>query len=184
MINLLPEQYKKSFISEYRLRVAVVLVGFLCLGGIAADGLLLPTYISSRQSQAPGSVTKAASKATAAGPSPAALHAELVAQTATLSQTLSVLSTTGSQNQAFTDIIPTILDQKPRGVSITNITYVLGGTVQISGTAATRDELAAFQAALQNQSTISLVNIPISDFAGDTDISFSITITPAAITAS
>ena len=70
------------------------------------------------------------------------------------------------------------------GITLSGFDYVPGagknpGTLAISGTAATRDTLRNYQTALQSAPFAVTANLPVSAYAKDTGIPFSITVTLA-----
>ena len=111
------------------------------------------------------------------------LHSNLIAETTTLSITLKALNSTSPASMLFTDIMPIISRDKTSSISITNITYALSSakntktiTLELTGVATTRDSLASFINILKGEPSISSVTIPISDYAADTNVPFTITI--------
>ncbi len=178
MINLLPELYKLRFSREYHWRVVIMTLIFIDVVIIIGTILLGPVYFAARV-QAETAATQAQSIAKKDN-----LHAGLVAETATLSATLKALSSIPSTALLFTDVMPLISADKTSAISITGINYTLGsksGTTQsvtlvLTGTATTRNSLAAFISILKNESRISSVTIPISDYAADINVPFTITI--------
>jgi len=182
MINLLPELYKLQFSREYRWRVAVTVLLFLDALAIAASILLVPSFLQSAELGVVVSTptTKEASSQAAA------LHAGLLAQTATLSTVLKALTSGGSAAPLFTDVMTRIDADKTKAISITSVNYALaargaGGNASavlvMHGMAATRDDLAQFVAALKAEKYINNVQVPISDYAADSDVPFTITVT-------
>ncbi len=76
-------------------------------------------------------------------------------------------------------ILPELLNGKPRGISITNISFSKGekeNTLYISGTADSREDLRQFSAILKSNMTFSGVDVPVSNFAKSTENDFSITL--------
>ncbi|GEM_PF-6487004 len=183
MINLLPELYKLQFSREYRWRVAVIALLFLDALVITASILLVPSFLQSAvpaTGAALPAVTKDAAKQAAN------LHAGLLAQTATLSTALKALTSGATPVPFFTDVMTAIGADKPKAVSVTSISYSLNSVSDDSsvsaalvmrGVAATRDDLARFVAALKAEKQVSNVQVPISDYAADTSVPFTITVT-------
>lgn len=177
MINLLPESYKVIFSREYRWRVAVVLMVFVDAVIIIGVALLGPVYIEARLD-----ASTAANQARSVEKKND-LHTSLITETATLSATLKALSTTSPTPMLLTDIMPIISADKTTNISITSIDYTTNSsgantiTLTLTGTATTRNSLAAFISALKGEKRISNVAIPISDYAADTNVPFTITIT-------
>lgn len=179
MINLLPEQYKLRFSTEYRWRVAIVIMVFIDALIVIGMTLLVPVYLYSH-AEATTTATQVEHTSQASN-----LHDGLVAQTATLSATLKALNDASLSTISFTKIMSIVSGDKTNADRITGINYTINAapgktttiTLVLQGTAATRNDLANFVATLKGESRITNVNIPISDYAADTDVPFNITIT-------
>jgi hypothetical protein len=63
------------------------------------------------------------------------------------------------------------------GFSYTPVVDTVPGTLVLSGTAATRDALRSYQLALKNAPFSAAADLPVSAYAKDVDIPFTITIT-------
>lgn len=98
-------------------------------------------------------------------------------------QKLSILAAKYA-HPSVTDLIKVITEIKPLGVTITSFQYVhphgKAGVLAISGTSATRDALVLFEEALEKESRITDVQLPISNLANNTNLSFTITVTVAS----
>ncbi len=67
---------------------------------------------------------------------------------------------------------------------LTNIVYTpsrggVHGGIAVSGTAATRDALRQYQLALQNAAGVQSADVPVSAYAQDANIPFTVTVTLA-----
>jgi hypothetical protein len=93
---------------------------------------------------------------------------------------LSALSVNSGSNKLdfFISHISSII---PSGVRIQEINYALNtastSTIILRGTADTRDTLLSFSKKIQADQLFSNVDLPVSNFAKDTNIDFSMTIT-------
>jgi hypothetical protein len=68
------------------------------------------------------------------------------------------------------------------GITLSNITFSPpkgknAGTLTIAGSAATRDALRTYQSSLSSASFARAVNLPVSAYAKDADIPFTVTVT-------
>lgn len=179
LIDLLPEESRHSLRQDYFFRLGTVVVIVLALLVVSAGALLIPTYV-----YLTGEVqTKAAHLANIESGLKSADEAALSARLDALSQDAVLLSALGSSSSA-TGVIRSFLVVARPGVSIANVSYQPGigkiaGVLVVSGTAATRDSLRAYQLALQHAPFAANVDLPVSAFAKDTNIGFTITITLA-----
>ena len=172
MINLLPPQAKKNLTKEYWLRIFSVwalLVSGLCL---ILSALLLPTYIlihsqfnllaveDQKNNEIEGKFRMAEASV---------IEANKLAEV--LSQSLT--------NSDFTSIIEAIHSVRTQDIQLTMINLAQGDahTVQVQGEAASRASLIQFKSALESSPLFESALIPLSDFARDTKLPFSVTIT-------
>jgi Tfp pilus assembly protein PilN len=176
MINLLPEQQKRELSREYRRRLLVVAVAF-CVGVITiAAVLLIPSYLFSLYQEQGASAATAAANRSTDGQS-----TQLLSQVAALRTTIAVLDADSSAKKVQpTVLIATIIKDLPAGDAINSFGIDAGGgnlVINLAGVAMTRESLEAFTDALKGESAIASVDLPISNLAADTDVSFNIVVT-------
>jgi hypothetical protein len=173
--NLLPSDRRHKLVREYYFRLVVVVIGLvIALIGVAAI-LLMPTYIYLLGTAGEKQTELAHVTATLASASDATLSARLAA----LSKDAAALIAL-SKKPSVSAALRSVLGVSRPGVSISGFTYLPDPkaiTAQLTGTAATRDALRSYQLALQNLPAISAATLPVSVYAKDTDISFTITLT-------
>lgn len=177
-INLLPPSRKRSLIQDYFSRLGVVALVLTSILAITATLLLIPTYgflsndLQSKQarlasSEPEGSVDRA-------GPA----------------ERLNALAKSTARILALKDVSPVsptvreVLAVPRAGITITNSTIVRGtdarpSTISISGDAKTRDALRQYQLSLQGAPFARSVSLPVSAYAKDVNIPFTITVTLA-----
>lgn len=102
-------------------------------------------------------------------------------QIRTLNKDTVFLSTLGTQSMA-SRATASVLDVPHKGVTLTDINYTApkkdaSATMMLSGKAANRTVLHDYQKALTTPVFIKNVNLPVSAYAKDTNIPFTITIT-------
>ena len=176
LTNLLPPERQRTLAREYMLRLGVVTV-VLVTGLVIVSGLLLvPTYLLLTQSAG----TKQVRLTNIETALSSADEKTLLAQLTSLSNQAATLTALRGAPSASA-IIRTALAVPRPGVSINELAYTpagknIPGTLAISGTAATRGALRNYQLALQNSSFAAAADLPVSAFAKDADISFSITV--------
>ncbi len=171
MFNLLPESEKKILRKEYSRRRALVFLGLLvALIGIAVV-FLVPTYVLSHVKR--NSVEQehdAAAKEYAS-------HSALPVAEIQHIQDLLILIGDGQATASSSLIIKTITDARGAGIKMNSlsISWSDKSTVQIQGISSTREALRSFTNTLQSTKMFDNVNVPVSAYAKDSDIPFSIT---------
>ena len=179
LTDLLPLDRQRSLTRDYFLRLGVVALASASALALAAIVLLLPTYILLSSRQAAEKAHLAVVESTLSSADEAGLSQRLAALSSDAA-TLSALEKLPS----VTSIINAALDIPRPGVMLTGFGYTpatpaLPGTLLISGTSATRDALRAYQLALQNASFAASAEVPVSTYAEDLQIPFTVTVTLA-----
>ena len=177
LTNLLPFERQRFLSRDYFLRLSVVNALLLMVITLIAATLLLPTYVLLESSSNAKEMRLANIKSTTSSADEKALSTRL----ATLSTNVAALMTLSNAPSAST-VIRTILDVSRPGVTLFGLDYTAAttkslGKLVISGTSATRDALRNYQIALQGVSFVRTANLPISAYAKDTNIAFTITAT-------
>lgn len=177
LTNLLPPERQSALSREYVLRLGVVVAALITVLTFAAALLLVPTYIFLGQS-ASAKATRLASIESVLSSSD---EKTLSAQLAALTRDAAVLVELGNIPSASA-VLRTALAIPHSGVTLSGLTYTpseakVPGTLAITGTAATRDALRTYQLAVQSASFATAANLPVSAYAKDTDITFTITVT-------
>lgn len=183
--NLLPSERRRALIYDYVLRLGVVLLIFITMLTFTAAALLLPTYILFEKSI----TTKKAQVAAMESKLSSAEEDALSARLSVLSASVEALSTLKETVSASVRVRSVLAVSRP-GITISSISYTplttiryknsvgkVPGTIELSGTAATRDALRSYQLALQREPFVVLASLPVSAYAQDKDIGFVITIT-------
>lgn len=175
-INLIPESRANLLIRDYYCRLGVVALILINILFVISAIMLLPAYVSltstihGKEAQLERlSDTLAASGDTALSQRIATLSTDL--------KRLSVLQDTPPVSSTVRNILAT----SRSGIVITGLDYTAttrngSRTVSIMGTAASRDALRTFQIALQQQPFAQSVDLPVSAYAKDTNIPFTITV--------
>lgn len=180
MLHLLPDYHKEKVISEYRGRVLTVFsVGILILTVVSLI-FLIPVYISTHSRYALVDQQKRDLEA----------QIQRSENTDDAEKVKEIISTVGVLKQYVlkeipSDIFGRILVNKPKGVLVTGFIYTPPSdikstdlsTVDISGIASNRIALAQFNDALKKDKVFKNVFIPISSFAKDKDIQFTVKLT-------
>lgn len=179
LINLLPPERQRALAKEYFVRLGVVAALLLTVLTVAAGILLLPTYVFLSQSAAAKRVQLMSVESVLLSADEEAMS-ERLAALAKEAARLVVLEKTPSASA----IVRAVLDIPRPGVILSEFRYVRAegkapGTLAVSGTASTREALRFYQLALQKAPFASAANLPVSAYAKDSNISFTVTLTLA-----
>lgn len=179
LTNLLPIDRQQRLRRDYFLRLGTVIALAVTILVCSSIVLLVPTYVFLIKS----ADAKANRLASLESRLSSADEVEISARLATLSSNASVLTKFAKASSVST-IIRTVLAVPRPGIKIFGMTHapIVGkkqGIITISGLSATRDALRSYQLALQNAPFVSAAELPISVYAKDADIPFTVTITLA-----
>jgi len=176
LLNLLPSERQLALIREQRLRLGVTTLLIVVALTVSAGVLLLPTYIFLERNiaiktQELDNVEKSLSLV-----DESSVSAKLTA----LSTEAALLIELGNLPVA-SNAIRASLDVARPGITLTNFSYTLPektpGVLLLSGFATTRDTLRTYQSALQEAAFSLTADLPVSSYAKDTNIPFTITVT-------
>lgn len=178
LTNLLPEARTRQFRRRYFLRlttVAFVLLAFLVLLHAV---LLLPTYLYARSETARGKAELATLDASA----DSAGEAKVTERQALLQGTATNLARLGTAPTASAALRTALAVPRP-GVALTGFTFTAPvapnspAYMQITGIAGSRDALRQYATALGALPFVTGADLPISAYAKEADIEFTITLT-------
>lgn len=176
LTNLLPEFRKRNFRRQYFLRlgtaVLVALAGLTFLHAI----LLLPTYLYARNEVTHSTAALVAVNASA----DTAGEADLAARKAALNATAMNLSKLKDAPTASAALRAALAVPRP-GIALNGFTFTAPASnqparMQLTGVAASRDTLRQYAAALDALPFVTNADLPISAYAKETDIDFTITL--------
>lgn len=161
----------------YYFRVGVVAVSLCIFLTVVAAILLSPTYVFLIGSAQAKESRLADIKSTLSSADEVALSTRLKA----LSDDAAALTALAT-NKSASSVMRAALAVPRSGVTLSGLTYTPAagknlGMLALSGTAVTRDALRSYQLALQSASFVRSADLPVSAYAKDTDISFTITLT-------
>lgn len=177
--NLLPPKRQRILSIDYILRVGVIIAVLATALTLSSAVLLIPTYVFLSGNVSAKKVNLASIESSLSSADEIALSNRLTA----LSENAASLSAL-SNVQSVSATVREILSVPLPGITISGISYTprtenRPGTVIISGSSATRDSLRGYQLALQDVQFIRSVVLPVSAYAKDSDIAFTITVTLA-----
>lgn len=174
MVNILPKDAQNKLRTLYYLRLLSMFLFLTALAFAIGAGLLAPSYMLARQEADAAKEYSTALQQTLALKEAAGASAGLTV----LSEELSLMKTYQAQ-PAVAAALSALIAKLPKGVSISQVLIAppgaADGKMGVSGNAKTRAELLAFVSALQGNPLFSGVTVPVSDLAGDTNLSFTLT---------
>lgn len=179
LTNLLSLERTRALSRDYTLRVGVIVAVLVTALTGAAAVLLAPTYVFLTGSANAKKIHLAGIESTLFSADEAALSARLAALSSdaaalvTLSNALSVSS-----------VAREMLAIARPGITLSDFSYTpakgnVSGTLALSGFAETRAALRNYQLALQETPFAVSAALPVSAYAKDADIAFTITVTLA-----
>ncbi len=178
-MNLLSQEEKKENQRDYLYRFLAGLAGAILASLLVGGFALLPSYVLIQAKQAELTIGLASLKN-----SQSISGSEKVYQLLeTANQQINFLSL--QSGLSLTAAVKEILARRPIGVTINSLTYhpqegtdgQLVVAVSLKGIANRREAIMEFVKNLQTEPTFTGINIPVSSFAKDRDIEFSLTFT-------
>lgn len=188
--NLLPHERRDTLRRNYFMRLGVIAALLVTTLSLVAAAFLLPTYLFLEKSARAKEVRLANIETVRISSDEASLSARLAA----LSNNVAALTALASAPTASAVIREVLAIPHPR-VALSSLAYTPAtrvgqgrtevarekgkGVLIISGVAATRNALRAYQLALQESPIALSVELPVSAYAADTNGAFTITLTLA-----
>jgi hypothetical protein len=181
-IDLLPSDRQRILRRHYLFRLATVVTIIVLILVVSAAALLVPTYmylLSAGQAREARLATVESTLSSGDG----SKLAHRLAALETDAATIATLSATPSASE----VIRKTLTVARSGVALTGLSYVpedgsKPGALTVSGVAATRNSLRAYQLALLGAPGFSSADLPVSSYAKDHDIPFAISVILATST--
>lgn len=175
--DLLPVAKKRALRREYFVRLVTVFLGLATLLVIIHGILLAPAYLYAHAQAAreQDELTRIVSSASSEQ------ERAVNAQIASIQSDITYLGRLGTLPMA-SDAIRAILAVPHRGVRISGFTFTAPtatspAQMTVTGTASTRDTLRAYVSSLGQLSYVSKADLPISAYAKDSNIPFTVTLT-------
>lgn len=176
-INLLPPERQRILSREYLLRLSTAVSTSITILVVAAGILLIPTFVLLVQRTA----TKEAHLANLETVLSTSDEKVLFDHLAALANDAAALLALG-EHPPVSSVIRNMLSVSRPGITLSSFSYTPAtaktpGTLALSGVAATRDALRSYQLALQSTSFATTADLPVSAYAKDSHIDFTITVT-------
>jgi len=176
-MNLLSQKEKTENQKDYFYRFLVILTGAIITSLLISGFSLFPTYILIQAEQAELKTELASLKNSQSINGSEEFYQRLE----TANQQVDFLSF--QLGLSLTAATKEILARRPAGVTITSLAYHpqenatgrLVAVVSLKGVASRREVIVEFVKDLQTEPTFTGINVPVSSFAKDRDIEFSLT---------
>ncbi len=175
MFNLLPQNIKNRIIKEYSLRRLIVIFAFVLCLQILFVIFIFPTwYVSSSNERSLALETQDLNNYLVKSDS-----GKIASTINDINTKIKLLNTTLEYPKVI-PIINKLISYKNKDIHITEIVFnavsSMESSINIKGVATDRETLLSFFKSLQNDKTFSKADLPISNFAKDKNIDFSINI--------
>ncbi len=175
MFNVLPDSLKDNIIREYKERRWVVILLFFIFAQLIFLVFMMPSWIISKSREL--DVIEQVSKMDKSETFSTANSLKPVIRT--LNNELGIINRT-LEYQEFTPIFDAVLSKKTNSIKITDISYVGNSSTTavmvLQGVSSTRDALVNFKEGLADLKLFKTIDLPISNYAKEKNIDFSITL--------
>jgi len=176
LTNLLPPERLRALRGLYFLRLATVAAVLLSGVALVHGVLLFPSYLYLHQQTREREASLAALSARLAGSE----EQEVSARVAALTQDATHLARLASTPTASA-AISAVLEIPRSGIRLTGFTFApvkdQAVAMTVSGVASSRESLRAYESALAAEPYVSSANLPISAYAKEAEIPFTISLT-------
>ena len=170
MYHLLPPEDKKSLARDYQFRRVFAALSLFAAAGAILLIAMTPSYFRVSESREAAAADLAAASAKNDPAAENSLSGEISADAAE-----AALLSPGTSLTVF-DAFEKAVADKPADIHISGLFYGTGsaGTIRITGKADTREALLRYDDTLRGEAIFSKVDLPISSFASNRDIDFTI----------
>jgi hypothetical protein len=176
MFNLIPDSLRATIRSEYRLRLSIVAIVFIVIAEVIFLVFILPSWMVSyyREQDAISDTQKVndAESNTADAPVQPTIKA--------LNIKMGIVDT-ALEYPKMMPFIDGVLSRKTSSILINQFLYTATtgktGTLTIDGVSATRESLVSFQKTLVDSGLFKKIDLPISNFAKNKNIPFTLSTT-------
>lgn len=168
MLNILPVEVKKKLAQEYFMRLGILAFLVLSLGGVCMAIALMPAFILAKSEHASLSafISKVEGNA----------GEDVFTTVRVTKEKLSFFSEKSAPPKALTFFSESVA-ARAGGISIQGYSYTKGSNKAIiKGIARTRSNLVAYRDAVGKIPSVDSVELPISELAKSTDISFNLSV--------
>ncbi len=173
MFNVLPNNLKKLIVNEYHLRVVIgFCICFICIM-LCTVVFLLPSWLL-------GSIKQKtmADRVAMLEQAPTTGHTTTVSRTITSTNILLHSINTSFAYPPAKPLLDAILSGRGTGIRLSEFSYSVDdathSSLVLQGVSNTRNALVSYVKSLQNSGLFTSVDLPVSDLAKDTDITFTL----------
>ncbi len=176
VINVLPDENKKILSKEYWKRFSILLITLLASIMAIFTLLLSPSYFFtlSKEKMAEAQLDDFNAK------NKQLTDQDLNGTINDINKKVNLLSITKPGYSIYNDVLSILLLKKTEGVTITQIIFNQqkdkGSSLEVSGNAKDRISLRNFKSMIDANPKVSSTELPISNFLGKTDLTFTMTI--------
>jgi len=176
MSNLLPKQEKQALVKLYRKRFVAVVLIFIACAAIMGSILILPAFFLAETTER--ALTEKLAMLNQQETSE--LQRSLGQSVGDINMKLGVFKENIKSSPLIADFIDPMLSVKSPSIHLTHFTYAVDATsgkvtMDISGTADTRQALTAFAERVRVLDGIAEVTVPITSFIKDQNVTFTLT---------
>ncbi len=175
MFNLLPEKIRAEIRKEYNHRRLVMILVFVIFLQVAFTIFLFPTWLMS--------VNKEKDVMMRSEDMNKNLSSLNISSTTSNIKSINSILTIIDSKLQYPDIVSfmnLVLSKKATSTSISDIVFIVNGpkkmNINLQGVSATRDSLSAFSRSFQKIEEFKNVDVPLSSYTKDKDLSFSVDI--------
>lgn len=174
LTNLLPPERVRQQRRNYAFQFATVALALGTFLVVVAAGLLVPMYVYLARAIDAREARLATLATTLKPADTSALNARLTLLSSE-TQVLVALRKASTASDAFRNVLAVAHP----GIALMGFAYTGGGTrtLAVTGVAATRDALRNYQLELQTDPIVKTADLPVSTYAKQSDIPFTITLT-------
>ncbi len=176
MFNLLPQKEKQKIVKGYFIRRNIILLIFIFALGIISSISLFPSFLLSRVK-----IKETEESIKVIQNSPTFKEAKLLNDSLLITNMKIDALTNGLNNFFVGDILTKVIEKRGEDVRITSIAFKKGlgkdlSQIFVNGIARDRESLSYFVEELKKDKLFEKVNLPVSNFAKDSNAEFSVQI--------
>lgn len=176
--TLLPKEEMKMLRREYRIRLSVIALFFISIAVVIGILCLIPTYFYIQVQAKEASAHRVALEENRKASGADQIEKDLIR-----SQSIAERILVEGGTALYSSTILQVISHRSKDILLSSFTFspTTTGTstpieVRVQGKAATREALLNFKKGLENDTSFSVVDLPLSDLAKSRDIGFTVKI--------
>jgi hypothetical protein len=175
MLNLLPHEDKFFLKREFQTRVLVVILAFLLVTLLAGFLYLIPSFLLSKSKTVNALMKRKEMEKAIASETQDTIHTEVKK----VREEIALLEPSPN-SVSFSHFVQQVIADRAVGIAILSFSMQKSGdgtgVLSVNGKAASRSALLSFIDRLKKEDGVTRVDSPVSNFAKNSDIDFSISI--------